>query len=334
MDFHAWTPSRRRLMAGTAAAAGAAFVGTVARAQDNFPNKPVRLLVPFSAGGGIDLMARITAQQLGEVLGQPVVVENQGGGGGVVASRMVAKAPADGYTLVFHSVSSAVVNAQVYKDLGYDPIGGFTPISLVAQFPLVLLVNTGVPAKDLKEFIALLKANPNKYSYGSSGVGTGIHFAAELFRTLAGVDIQHVPYKGTSAALTDLLGGRIEMLIDGVPPQVQNINTGRVRALGVTTSKRSSVLPNVPTLAESGLAGYDLPFWVGIYAPAATPKPVVAKLSAAVGRAVRDPATAAKYKEAGADGVGSTSEELDKFWKDQIAVYARIAKNSGIKLEQ
>jgi tripartite-type tricarboxylate transporter receptor subunit TctC len=279
-------------------------------------------------------LARITAQQMAEVLGQPVTVDNQGGGGGVVASRLVAKAPPDGYTLVFHSVSSAVVNAQVHRDLGYDPIGGFVPVSLVAQFPLVLIVNNAIPARDLQEFIALLKAQPGKYSYGSSGIGTGIHFAAELFRSLAGVDILHVPYKGTSAALSDLLGGRIDMLIDGVPPQVQNIGSGRVRALGVTTRSRSSVLPNVPTLAESGLAGYDLPFWVGIYAPAATPPAVVAQLSTAIARAVRHPSAVARFNEAGAEGVGSTPAELDRFCKEQIGVYARIASASGIKLGQ
>jgi len=326
--------NRRTLLAGAAAVAGTTLATHGAFAQDRFPGKAIRLLVPFSAGGGIDLMARITAQQLAEVLGQPVVVENQGGGGGVIASRMVAKAAPDGYTLVFHSVSSAVINAQVYRDLGYDPIGSFTPVSLVAQFPLVLVVNNRVPARDLREFIALLKANPGKYSYGSSGVGTGIHFAGELFRSLAGVDIQHVPYKGTSAAFADLLGGRIEMLIDGVPPQVQNIGSGRVRALGVTTTARSSVLPDVPTLAEGGLAGYDLPFWVGIYAPAGTPRPVLAQLSSAVAKAVRDPAVATRFKEAGADGVGSTSEELEGFWKEQIAVYARIARTSGIQMER
>lgn len=326
---------RRTLLAGAAAFAGAtALAPRGLFAQGAFPNRPIRLIVPFSAGGGIDLLARITAQQLAEVLGQAVVVENQGGGGGVVASRMVAKAPPDGHTLIFHSVSSAVVNAQVHKDLGYDPIGGFAPVSLVAQFPLVLIVNNDVPARTLGEFTAWLKTHPGRYSYGSSGVGTGIHFAAELFRSMAGVDIQHVPYKGTSAALADLLAGRIQMLIDGVPPQVQNIGSGRVRALGVTTSTRSSVLPQVPTLAESGLAGYDLPFWVGIYAPAATSQAIVTRLSEAIAQAVRTPGAAARFKEAGADGAGSTPAELDRFWKEQIGVYARIARDSGIKLEQ
>lgn len=326
--------TRRALLAGAAAAA--AVASPLARAQDaaaSYPNRPIRLLVPFSAGGGIDLMARITSEKLSQVLGQPVVVENQGGGGGVVASRVVAKSPADGYTLVFHSVSSAVVNAQVYKDLGYDPTGAFAPVSLVAQFPLVMIVNKDVPAQNLKEFIALLKANPTKYSYGSSGVGSAIQFASELFRSMAGVQMQHVPYKGTSAALTDLLGGRIAMLIDGVPPQVENIKSGRVRALGVTTLQRSPALPQVPTLAEAGVPGYNIPFWVGIYAPSATPKPIVDKLSAAVAKAVHDPAAAARFKDTGAEPVGSTPQELDKFWKSQMQLYADIARDAHIKLE-
>lgn len=191
---------------------------------------------------------------MADILGQPVVVDNQGGGG-VIASRAVARAPADGHTLIFSSVSSAVVNAMVYTNLGYDPVTAFTPASLVAEFPLVMLVNPRMPARNLKEFIALLKASPGKYSYGSAGVGSGIHLASELFRTLAGVDIKHIPYKGTSAALADLLGGQIEMIIDGVPPEVQNIASGRVRALAVTTRARSAVLPNVPTMIESGMAG-------------------------------------------------------------------------------
>lgn len=328
------TKNLRRGLLALAAGAALALPAISTHAQDaaNFPSKPIKMVVPFSAGGGIDLIARIAAQKMTEVLGQTVVVDNQGGGGGVVASRNVARAPADGYTLIFHSVSSAVVNAQVYSNLGYDPVG-FVPVSLVAEFPLVMIINPNVPAKDMKEFIALAKANPGKFSYGSSGVGSGIHLAGELFRTLAGVDIQHIPYKGTSAALTDVLGGRIEMLIDGVPPQVGNIAQGRVRPLAVTTRTRSAVLPNVPTMLESGLAGYDIPFWVAIYAPPGTPRPIVDKLSAAISKSMKDPATIAKLKEAGTESVGSTPEQLDKFWKEQLAIYGRIAKTANIKLE-
>lgn len=326
----------RRSLLALAAGAALALPAIAAQAEDaaaKFPNRPIKMLVPFSAGGGIDLLARITAQKMGEILGQTVVVDNQGGGGGVVASRNVARAPADGYTLIFHSVSSAVVNAQVYTNLGYDPVAAFTPVSLVAEFPLVMLINPQVPAKDMNEFIALLKANPGKYSYGSSGVGSGIHLAGELFRTLAGVDIKHIPYKGTSAALADVLGGRIEMLIDGVPPEVQNIATGRVRPLAVTTRTRSAVLPSVPTMIESGLAGYDIPFWVAIYAPSQTPKPIVDKLSTAIAKAMKDPATIARLKDAGTESIGSTPEQLDKFWKEQLAIYGKITKAANIRLD-
>lgn len=308
-------------------------LSSAAQDASNYPSKPIKLLVPFTVGGGIDLLARITAQKMGEILGQSVIVENQGGGGGVVASRNVARSPADGYTLIFHSVSSAVVNAQVYTNLGYDPVGGFVPVSLVAEFPLVMLINPNVPAKDMREFIALLKANPGKFSYGSSGVGSGIHLAGELFRSLAGVDIQHIPYKGTSAALTDLLGGRIEMMIDGVPPEVSNIAQGRVRAIAVTTRTRSAVLPTVPTMIESGLSGYDIPFWVAIYAPTGTPKPIVDKLAAAIGKSMKDPATVARLRDAGTESVGSTPAELDKFWKEQLAIYGKIVKQGDIKLD-
>ncbi|MFW7340211.1 tripartite tricarboxylate transporter substrate-binding protein [Pollutimonas sp. H1-120] len=312
---------------------GLPAIGTAAESVDAFPSKPIKLVVPFSAGGGIDMMARIAAQKMSEYLGQNIVVQNQGGGGGVVASRGAVQAPPDGYNLIFHSVSSAVVNATVDRNLGYDPIGGFTPVSLVAQFPLVMIIDPNLPAKNMAEFIALLKANPKQYSYGSSGIGSGIHLAAELFRKLAGVEIQHVPYKGTSSALADVLGGRLAMLIDGVPPEMGNIRAGKVRALAVTTTERSEVLPDVPTMAEAGLAGYDIPFWVAIYAPAGTPKPIVDKLSKAVSYAMHDPEAVARLKAAGAVGVGSSPEELDAFWKKQLALYSDLVKSSGIDLD-
>ena len=296
--------------------------------------KPIRLLVPFAVGGGIDLMARITAQRLSEQLGQQVVVENQGGGGGTIASAAVARAAPDGYTLVFHSVSSAVVNAVTLPDLSYDPIGGFAPVSLAVRFPLVMVINPDVPAAGLREFVALLKANPGKYSYGSSGTGTGIHIAGELFKSIAQVDIVHIPYKGTSAALTDVLAGRVAMLIDGVPPQVANINSGKVRALAVTTTTRSAVLPTVPTMVEAGIAGYDIPFWTAIFAPAKTPKAVIDRIAAETSRAMKQPDTVKRLQELGAEGVGSTPEELERFWRQQLALYGTIVKNANIRVER
>ncbi len=325
---------RRALL--LAAAAGVCVHSIPAAAQNNltYPGKPIRLLVPFSAGGGIDLLARITAERLGEALGQTVYVENQAGGGGLIASRMVANAPADGYTLIFHSASSAVVNLQSPKILGYDPAKDFAPVALVAQFPLVLLTNPTVPAKDLKEFIALVRANPTKFSYGSSGTGTAIHLATELFLSMAGIKMQHVPYKGTSAALADLLGARIELLIDGVPPELGNIASGRVRALAVTTKTRSDKLPAVPSLAESGFPAYNLPFWVGIFAPGKTPKEVIAKVSSTLARVVKDPKVQAQFREAGADAIGSTPEQLDQFSKEQIAVYSNVAREARVNLNE
>lgn len=311
-----------------------ALTSAPARSQSDWPTKPIKLLVPFAVGGGIDLMARITAQRLSEQLGQQVVVENQGGGGGTIASAAVARAAPDGYTLVFHSVSSAVVNAVTLPKLSYDPIGGFTPVTLAARFPLVMVINPEIPARTMREFIALLKASPGKYSYGSSGIGTGIHIAAELFKSLAQVDIVHVPYKGTAAVMSDLLAGRVAMLLDGVPPQVSNINGGKVRALAVTTTTRSEVLPSVPTMVESGLAGYDIPFWTAIFAPAGTPKTSVDRIAAEVGKGMKNPETMKRLKELGAEGVGSTPEELERFWRAQLVLYAKIVKDANIRVEQ
>ncbi len=315
------------------AAALLAMAGLDARAQSPYPSKPIKMVMPFAPGSGFDAIVRFTAQKLSEELGQPVVVENMPGAGGIVASQAVARAAPDGYTLIFHSVSSAVVIAKAYTNLRYDAVNGFAPISLISQYPLAMVVNPQVPAANVKEFIALLKANPDKYSYGSSGVGTGIHLAGELFKMQAGVDIQHIPYKGTGAASADLLANRIQMMFEAVPSSVGRVSTGQVRALAVTTTRRSPALPDVPTLIESGLTEFNIPFWNGIFAPAGTPKPIVDKLAAACAKVVRDPATIARFKELGAEGVGSTPEELNRFWKDQLELYGRIIAKSGVKLE-
>lgn len=302
-------------------------------AAGNWPNKPIRLYVPFPPGGGIDVMARVVTQRLSEQLHQPVVIENQGGGGGTIASSIVARAPADGYTLIFHSVSGAVVNAVTLKNLQYDPVNDFAPITLVSRFPPVMVINVDIPARNLQEFIALLKANPGKYSYGSSGVGTSMHIAGELFKSLAKVDIVHVPYKGTIATMPDLMAGRLAMVIDGVPPQMKNIAAGKVRALAVTTTTRTEVLPDVPAMNEV-LPGYDIPFWTAMFAPAKTPKAIVERIAAEVAKAVRHPDSVRRLKEGGIEGVGSTPAEFDAFWRKQLAVYAKIVKEADIKVEQ
>ena len=307
---------------------------TPSLAQGDYPSKPIRFVVPLAAGGGVDLMARITAQRLSGQLDQQVVVVNQPGAGGTIAGAAVARTAPDGYTFLFQSMSSAVVNAVVYTNLNYDPVKDFSAVTLVARFPLILVVNPQIPAKDLKEFIALLKANPGKYSYGSSGVGTIVHLAGELFKSLAQVDMVHVPYKGNAAVVADLFAGRVAMMIDGVPPQMKNIEAGKVRPFAVTTATRSEVLPNVPTMKESGLADYEIAFWVGLFAPAKTPKVMIDRVASETAIAMKNPETVKRMKDLGSEGVGSTPEELNLFWGQELVRYGKIVKDSGIKLEQ
>ena len=322
-------PIARSILAAFACAVfGLAVSG--AAAQDGFPAKPIKLMVPLAAGGGIDFTARTTAQKLSDVLGQQVVVENQGGAGGVLGVNAVARAAPDGYTLLYHSVSG-VVSSVVGKDLPYDWLRDLTPVSLVTRFAPVLIINPSLPARDLKEFIALAKANPGKFSYGSSGAGTAIHLASELFKAAAGVDIVHVPYRGNAGVMPDLLAGRIAMLIDGVPAQAKNIESGLVRALGVTTRTRSPALPEVPTMIEQGV-DYEVPYWTAIYAPAATPKPILDRLAADIAKTMKDPGVVARLKEAGTEAVGSTPQELDTFNRDQFALYRGIVADPRLKL--
>lgn len=304
-----------------------------AAAFAQYPNRPIRLIVPFAAGGGVDLMARLAAQALSEELKENVIVENQPGASGTLATMNVAKADPDGYTLMFHTTSSSVINAVTFTNLKYDPLKALVPVTLVSQFPLAVFTYPELPAKTMAEFVALLKANPGKYNYGSSGYGSIVHLGAELFKSLAHVDIKHIPYKGNAPALTDLLAHRIEMIIDGVPPQVANVEAGKIRALAVTTAKRSDKLPNVPTMIESGIAGYELSFWTAIFAPSGTPKPVVDLIASKLGDAMKKQKLTARMKDLGADGVGSSPEALDRFWHNEIDRYRKIVETSGIRLE-
>jgi len=301
-----------------------------ASAQDNYPSRPVKLIVPLAAGGGIDLTARVTAQKLSDVLGQQVVVENIGGAGGTIGVNAVVRSAPDGYALLYHSVTG-VVSSVVGKDVPYDWLKDLAPVALITRFAPVLIINPSLPAKDLKEFIALAKANPGKYSYGSSGAGTAIHLASELFKVTAGVDIVHVPYRGNAGVMPDLLAGRIQMLIDGVPAQQKNIESGVVRALGVTTRTRAPSLPNVPTMIEQGI-DYEVPYWTAIYAPAATPKPIIEKLAADIAKTMRDPGVTGKLKDVGTEAVGSSPEELDAFNRQQFALYRKIVQDPRLKL--
>jgi tripartite-type tricarboxylate transporter receptor subunit TctC len=318
------------LRRGLGAFALLAALCTLVSAQETWPNRPIKLVVPLTAGGGVDMMARITAQHLSDQLGQRVLVENQGGAGGTIAANMVAHSRPDGYTLIFQSVSSAVVNAYVYKNLQYDPIKDLIPVTLAGRFPLVLVANPDLPAKDMGELIRLLKANPGKYSYGSSGVGTMPHLAGELFKSMAGVDVVHVPYRGNSAIMTDLFAGRVAMMYDGPPTQLGNIQSGKVRALAITTADRSPVLPDVPPMGDT-LPGYAIQYWTAIFAPAGTPKEIIERIAAETNKAMKDPEVVRRYGEIGVIGVGSSPQELDRYWHEQLDYLGKIVKDANIK---
>ena len=305
-------------------------LATFASAQEPWPSRPIRLVVPLAAGGGVDMMARLTAQHLASGLGQQVVVENQGGAGGTIAANMVARSQPDGHTLIFQSVSAAVVNALVYRNLAYDPIKDLIPVTLAASFPLVLIVNPDVPAKDPAELVRLLKANPGKYSYGSSGVGTMPHLAGELFKSLAGVDVVHVPYRGNAAIMADLFAGRVHMMFDGPPTQLGNIQSGKVRAIAITTAERSPVMPDVPPLADT-LPGYAIPFWTAIFAPAGTPPAIVERIAAETRKAMQHPDVVRRLTEIGTIGVGSSPQELDRLWRAQLDYLGKVVKDAGVK---
>lgn len=302
------------------------------RAQEPYPNKPVRVLVPSTAGGGIDLLARMFTQRLSEQMGQQFIVENVAGAGGTIASGLLARAAPDGYTLIFQATTAAV-NAASLTKLPFDAVNALTPISMAAEFPLVMVVNPDVPAKGIQEFIALLRANPTKYSYGSAGIGTGTHLAAEWFKLLAKVHILHIPYKGTGAVMPDLISGQVHMLFDGVPPQSGHIKLGRVRPLAVTSKKRSPALPDVPTMAEV-LPGYELPFWTGLFAPPNTPAPIVDKLAAEIRKATTSPQLIAKLQEFGAEGRPMAPAEFAGYWKQQVGLYKKIVRDANIRLEE
>jgi tripartite-type tricarboxylate transporter receptor subunit TctC len=295
--------------------------------------RPIRLIVPFSAGGGVDQMARALAPELGRLLSLPVVVENVTGAGGTIASATVARAQPDGHTLIFHSVSTAAVNAVTLSKLAYDPVRGFMPISLVGRMPLILTIHPSVPARTLKEFVALTRANPNAYSYGSSGAGTSIHLASELLKQRTGAMLQHVPYRGTAAATADLLAGHIQMLIDGPATQLGNISTGKVRALSLTTMSRLAMLPQIPTSTESGLADFDLWFWTAIFAPAGTPPDIAKRLSEAIAQAAKTDTVMRRFSDIGTEAVGSTARELQAYWVKEMDMYRKLIRDSNLKLD-
>ena len=298
-----------------------------------YPTKPVRLIVPFPPGGSTDIVARIVAQKLGERIGQPLVVENRGGAGGTIGTEAVAKATPDGYILGFASTSTHAVAPAVYTKLGYDPVRDFAPISLVAVTPYLLVVSPKVDVKSLKEFVAYVKARPGKLNYASAGTGSTTHLAMEMLKSAAGLFIVHIPYNGNGPAGTAVIAGDVEFLFGSLPAVLPHAKSGRVRPLAVGTPKRSPSLPDVPTVAESGFAGFDASLWLAIMAPAGTPGPVVDRLHKEIVAVVRSPDAAEALSKAGAEPVTSTPAELASMVKDGVQKYAKAVKQAGVKPE-
>jgi tripartite-type tricarboxylate transporter receptor subunit TctC len=307
------------------------FAATSARAEDPYPNKPVRVIVPFAAGGPTDIVGRVFAQKLTELLGQSFYVENKVGAGGNIGAEVAAKAPADGYTLLIATVSTHAINPGLYARMPYDPLKDFAPISHVGITPSTLNVNPSIPAKDVKELIALVKANPGKYTYGSSGLGSILHLCGEEFKAMAGgLEIQHVPYRGSAPMMGDLVGGQISMAFDGTPTALPQIQQGAIRALGAGMLQRMKAMPELPTLAEQGLKGFECYTWNAILAPAGTPQPIVDKLAANIKIALDDPMVMKRLEGAGVDPVfGRGPKETLQFLKDELAKWAPIIKQSG-----
>jgi len=307
-------------------------LSTSAFAQ-TWPAKPIKWIVPFAPGGTTDILARTIGEKLTVALGQPVIIENKPGAGGGVGAEFTAKAPPDGYTIMGGTISTHAINASLYKSLPYDPVKDFVPITLIARVPNMLVVNPEIPAKNVAELITLLKANPGKYSFASSGNGTSQHLSGELFKSIAGVDMQHIPYKGSPPALQDVVGGQVAMTFDNITTAWPLAKGGKLRALAVTTSKRSEIAPDVPTLSESGLTGYEVGSWQGVFAPAATPPAIVKRLNAEIVKIINMPDVKEKLIGLGAEPVGNTSEEFAALVKTEVVKWAEVVKKSGAKVD-
>lgn len=299
----------------------------------SYPAKPVRIVVPFAAGGSIDIVARRLAPKLTEAFSQQFVVDNRAGAGSIIGTEHVAKSAPDGYTLLLSGVTGLAAGASVFKKLPYDTRRDFAPIVLVLQNPGVLLVHPSVPAKTVKEFVALLKAQPGRLTYASSGAGGGQHLAAELLIMTTGINMVHVPYKGGGPALTDLVGGHVDIMIDTIPSAAaEYVKTGKLRALAVTSPKRTTALPSVPTMAEAGLKGFEFRTWMGLAAPAGTPRAIIERLNAATNAALAGGDFRAWLESLGVEVAGGTPEQFQAFIDKEIALYARIVKASGMPL--
>jgi len=303
------------------------------RSQSAYPTRPITLVVPFAAGGSTDVVSRIIAQKMGESLGQQVIVENVAGAGGSTGAARVSKAEADGYTILMGTVATHALNPLMLKRKPYDPVEDFAPISLLAIVPNVLVVNPEIPAKTVSEVVALLKADPAKYNYASSGMGTPLHLSGELFKSMAKVEMRHIPYRGSGPALNDVVAGQVPIMFDNLPSASELIKAGSLRAIAVTTKERAPSFPDLPTINEAGLTGYETYTWNALFAPPGTPKDIIERLNAEARKAVADPAVQERLKTFSATVVGSTPEALGEHVKTEIARWTPVVKEAGVQIE-
>lgn len=298
-----------------------------------YPNKPVKLIVPFPAGGGGDTLARLVMLRAAKELGQPIVVENLGGAGGNVGSASAARAPADGYTLLYGTNGTHAINHAIYKSTGFDPVRDFEPVSQLTRIAAMVVVRPTLPVNSMAELTRLLKSSPGKYTFGSAGNGTTSHLAAEIYKSRAGLAVVHIPYRGGAQAMTDLIGGQVDMMIEVMPNAAPQAKGDRVKPLAVTTARRVAGWPDVPTIAESGLTGFDVSAWDAIFVPAGTPRPIVNRLNEAIGKALADPELRSQLQSRGAEVAPGTPEELARHIASSISLWGDAVKRSGAAVD-
>ena len=311
----------------------ATLAGAYAACAQGYPDKPIRMLLPYPPGAGSDVITRLIAQKLAENLGQQVIVDNRGGAGGNIAMELAAKAPADGYTLVLALTSQLAINPNLFHKLPYDPVGDFAPITLLGSAPYVLVVHPALPATSVRELIALAKSRPERLAFASAGNGSGAHLATELLKSLAGIDMIHVPYKGAGPALPDVISGQVQLMFATHSATGQHVRAGRLRALAVTTAQRSSALPELPTVAEAGVPGYDSGVWYGLLAPAGAPRQIVARLNRESLRALNSPAVRERLTPEAFEAIGSTPEYFAGYIASELAKWAKVVRQSKTKID-
>ena len=314
-----------------AIALAAALTAGAARADD-YPSRPIRLIVPYAAGGGADSIARIIARRVGETIGQPIVIENRGGAGSIIGTELVNKSEPDGYTLLLGQSGPIAINPAVYRQLPYDPIKGFSPISMTTAYPYIMVVNPALGVKTLQEFVALARRKPGELNYGTTGVGAANHLVTELFDRKAGIKMTHIPYRGTALAVADLLAGQVQVVFADPVSALQQINAGTLLALAVTSKERSPVAPAIPTVSESGYPGFDAIAWHGFLAPAHTPPAIINKLNKEIVEALKDPETRALLEKQAMQIVGSTPEAFASFIQQEIAVWKEVAEQANVEV--